>query len=436
MLGMLASKQGASELRLPRRTRVVVISLIWVVVLCSGLVTAELYARHAGGYERWSWPLRKVPYSARDNLKVWNRRFYEQRLRSFREWPIPIELFDADKPTPRYLFKPSLRMALHGDKLEAAEPGERVYWSSNSWGFRGAEFPIRKRTGVLRVVCLGASTTEGMQGDEETYPYFLRQELSQLFPGREIEVINAGHHGQDIDDLLEILRQRVLPLEPDIILFYEAANNINWPEFIKGLPAPCFGDCWLRQYPDWYGSLYRRSALFDLITESFGLNDRKPPPMPHLLDDSFSEASITHYREVLSEIVREATDRGSTIVLSSFVTIAREELTVSVNDKPLIYREVYRRLYPLTPGEVARVYAIFNQQSAAVARELNVPYADVVSQFPRDPQYFYLDYIHLSPEGDRLPAKLFADFLARAVIPTLINGQRDNPTTAARLRAG
>ena len=71
-----------------------------------------------------------------------------------------------------------------------------------------------------------------------------------------------------------------------------------------------------------------------------------------------------------------------------------------------------------------------------MASEFNVPYADVASQFPRDPQYFYLDYIHLSPEGDRLPAKLFADFLARAVIPTLINGQRDNPTTAARLRAG
>ncbi|MFN2598434.1 MAG: SGNH/GDSL hydrolase family protein [Pyrinomonadaceae bacterium] len=287
---------------------------------------------------------------------------------------------------------------------------------------------------MLRVACLGASTTEGMQGDEETYPYFLQQELSQLFPGREIEVINAGHHGQDIDDLLEILRQRVLPLEPDIILFYEAANNINWPEFIEGLSAPCFGDCWLRQYPDWYGSLYRRSALFDLITESFGLNDRMPPPMPHDLDNSFIEASAKHYREVLSEITREASSRGSAIVLTSFVTLAHEGLTVSVTDQPLIYREVYRRLYPLTPGEVARVYAIFNQQSAAAAREFNVPYADVAPQFPRDAQYFDLDYIHLSPEGDRLLAKLFANFLARAVIHTLKSGQSDNPAPPAKLR--
>jgi len=45
-----------------------------------------------------------------------------------------------------------------------------------------------------------------------------------------------------------------------------------------------------------------------------------------------------------------------------------------------------------------------------MASEFNVPYADVASQFPRDPQYFYLDYIHLSPEGDRLLAKLFSWF--------------------------
>src|SRR5205085_2617291 len=104
----------------------------------------------------------------------------------------------------------------------------------------------------------------------------------------------------------------------------------------KGLPAPCFGDCWLRQYSDWYGSLYRRSALFNLLTESSGLNDRKPPPMPHNIDDSSLEASVMHYGEVLGEIVREATDRGGVIVLSSFVTLAHEGLTVSAADKPLI----------------------------------------------------------------------------------------------------
>jgi len=52
-----------------------------------------------------------------------------------------------------------------------------------------------------------------------------------------------------------------------------------------------------------------------------------------------------------------------------------------------------------------------------MASEFNVPYADVASQFPRDPQYFYLDYIHLSPEGDRLLAKLFAIFWPARLFP-------------------
>jgi len=147
-------------------------------ILALGVSLCELYARHIGLYQTWSWSLKKIPYSARDNLKIWNRRFYEEKNSDFREWPIQIELFDASKSTPRYLFKPNLRMALRSDgKLQPAGSDERVYWSSNSLGFRGPEIPFVKAAGALRVVCLGASTTEGVQSDDETYPHFLQQEL-------------------------------------------------------------------------------------------------------------------------------------------------------------------------------------------------------------------------------------------------------------------
>src|SRR5262249_55658325 len=121
----------------------------------------------------------------------------------------------------RYLFKPNLRMALRGGRFAPARQGERVYWSSNSWRFRGPEFPIEKLQGTIRIVCLGASTTEGSQADDETYPYYLQELLRAMFHGRRIEVINAGHHGQTATDLLAIFRQRVLPLRPDVVIWYE-----------------------------------------------------------------------------------------------------------------------------------------------------------------------------------------------------------------------
>jgi hypothetical protein len=192
--------------------------------------------------------------------KIYNKRFYEKRRKLFpRGQEIPT--FDADRPAPQYLFKPNLRMAWDGKTYGPAKAGENIFWSSNSWGFRGPEFELRKKEGVIRIVCLGASTTEGSQRDEETYPYFLQQELNRMFPDREIEVINAGHHAFIIEDLLELLRQRVFPLQPDIVLFCEATNNIQFTEFIKGVPKYCPGYCWVN--PPW-SAFSIRVALFSM----------------------------------------------------------------------------------------------------------------------------------------------------------------------------
>jgi len=358
----------------------------------------------------------KIPYSARDNLKIWNRRFYEEKNSDFREWPIQIELFDASKSTPRYLFKPNLRMALRSDgKLQPAGSDERVYWSSNSLGFRGPEIPFVKAAGALRVVCLGASTTEGVQSDDETYPHFLQQELDVLLAGRAVEVVNAGYHGENIDDLQEIFIQKVLPLKPDIVIFYEAANNIDWSEFLTATPQSCWEDCWLQQRSRLYSYVWKRSALFRLISEGLGRNQYRLRPLTHVLDESLPKRSITHYRTVLDELVREATDNDVVMILSSFQTLAKGDLTVTPEENPYLFHEVYLRMYPLTPGEVARVYDLFNRQSAAVAREVGVPYAELSPDFSKDARYFTFDYIHLSPEGNRLLAKLLAAHVVRSV---------------------
>jgi hypothetical protein len=250
-----------------------------------------------------------------------------------------------------------------------------------------------------------------VQSDDQTYPYFLQQDLNVMLPGRNVEVVNAGYHGQNIDDLLEIFRQKVLPIKPDIVIFYEAANNIDWSEFLTDTPQNCWEDCWLQQYPKWYGFIWKRSALFELISERLGSNQRVPPPLTHTFDESLPKRSLTHYNQVLSQLVREATDHDVKVILSSFVTLANKGLTISAEDNPYLFREMYRRMYPLTPDEVGRVYDRFNQESAAVARRSSVAFADVSSEFPKDPRYFTFDYIHLSPEGNSMLAKLLAAHL-------------------------
>jgi lysophospholipase L1-like esterase len=404
---------------LTKRARVTTIIILWTIIFGTGFIAMELYARHIGRFRLWSYPLQKDVVTEVDWLrKIYNKRFYEKRRKLFPRGQ-EISTFDADRPAPQYLFKPNLRMAWDGKTYGPAKAGENIFWSSNSWGFRGPEFEVRKKEGVIRIVCLGASTTEGSQRDEETYPYFLQQELNRMFPDREIEVINAGHHAFIIEDLLELLRQRVFPLQPDIVLFCEATNNIQFTEFIKGVPKYCPGYCWVN--PPLVRFFYSRSALFNVLAERLNWVNHQPAPMPHMFDDTLPKPSVTRYREGLKQITKEALSHGTKIVLSSFITVARADLKVSREDYPLVAAMFYEYHYPFTPAEIARIYQIFNQQSAEVAREFGVPYADVAADFPREPRYFPFDIVHLTPDGNRLLANRFAEFLAETILPQLMN---------------
>jgi len=402
-----------------RVRRVAAIAAVWASVLVVGLFGVELYARSSQRYLLWSFPLRsRQPYFTEpDRLKVYNRRFYEERREVFQDWPIPLELFDADKPQPKYLFKPNLRMVLRwGGTLSPARPWEGVHWSSNSWGFRGPEFSVKKPAGTVRIVCLGASTTEGSQRDNETYPHFLQQALDRLFPTRKIEVINAGHQAQDVVDLLEILRQRVLPLKPDIVLFYEVANNIGWGEFVP-TPLPCqIGGCAPMTYSRLHGFLRAHSALFTFLAPRLGVAIDIPPPWPHQFDDTSPKQNAERYRAALRSIVRETRESGSRIVLSSYVTLAHDGLKVSFDDNVPVFEDLHRRYYPLTPGEIGRIYDYYNRVVRDVAREFEVPFVDAAREFPRDLKYFPFDIIHFSPEGNRVLAGIFARHLSDMVL--------------------
>jgi len=62
--------------------------------------------------------------------------------------------------------------------------------------FRGADFADTPGDDTLRIVCLGDSTTFGTgSNDDETYPAQLQNILRRRYPGRNVEVINAGIPG-------------------------------------------------------------------------------------------------------------------------------------------------------------------------------------------------------------------------------------------------
>jgi lysophospholipase L1-like esterase len=132
----------------------------------------------------------------------------------------------------RGLWRKPWRKYEPGAKLDITAGGERFLVQINSLGYRTREFAEHKPPGTIRVLCIGGSTTVAGRTNDETYPALLEARLRRRWPGLPLEVLNLGVSGVGTELWLEWL-PKLLGWEPDVIVQYEAINDIAWTE----LPA-------------------------------------------------------------------------------------------------------------------------------------------------------------------------------------------------------
>ena len=95
----------------------------------------------------------------------------------------------------------------------------------NNYGFRDADIMLPKPAGTFRILCVGASTTEEGPVNDLTYPAILETILNKHFGTNRVDVVNCGISG------MNSLKHRMrigdyLALEPDLIVLYNAVNDI------------------------------------------------------------------------------------------------------------------------------------------------------------------------------------------------------------------
>jgi lysophospholipase L1-like esterase len=107
-------------------------------------------------------------------------------------------------------------------------PGKWVKVTINKRGFRGKEFSLEKKSGVIRILVLGDSYTFGVYvQDDETYPAVLESALNRR--GINAEVINAGYaDGWSPDEHYAWLVNEGLRYKPDVIIYgFFIGNDIT-----------------------------------------------------------------------------------------------------------------------------------------------------------------------------------------------------------------
>jgi lysophospholipase L1-like esterase len=116
----------------------------------------------------------------------------------------------------------------HPGKLYLVRPEFIQSREINSLGLPEREIPEEKSPDELRIIALGDSFTEGTGADyESTWPKVLERELASAMPGRPVTVVNAGIGGSDVCFEYVLLRERLLALDPDLVVVAINATDLS-----------------------------------------------------------------------------------------------------------------------------------------------------------------------------------------------------------------
>lgn len=100
----------------------------------------------------------------------------------------------------------------------------------NNHGFRDDDVVTPKPSGVFRIVCVGGSTTEEGNDNASSYPNIVEKKLRERFKTEAIDVVNCGICGSNSYSQRRRI-QDYLALEPDLIVYYDAVNDITHVHF-------------------------------------------------------------------------------------------------------------------------------------------------------------------------------------------------------------
>ncbi len=287
---------------------------------------------------------------------------------------------------------------------------------TNSFGWRGADLPLNKPNGRIRVAFVGASTTLDAHGDPFSYPEYIGRWLNawanERFPSVSFDVINAGREGVLSNSIAAIVRQEVLPLQPDLIVYYEGANQF-WPaDFTSRSVTPVLRLLRVGPVVGRYSAMAARIQNM-LDRPDSGAEPPKPPlPVAWPADLNESDPPLGDRRlpvqlpRILHDLdtIRGATTDGAAVVmLSSFVWLVAPGMVLDSARDVLIYRELNERYWPFSYAHMRRFVDFENRVFAKYARVHVLPFNDLAASYPADPRLF-VDSIHMTPAGAKLKA--------------------------------
>lgn len=277
-------------------------------------------------------------------------------------------------------------------------------YSHNSNGWRTANFGPKDSR--VRVVAIGGSTTYGTHvNDDETWPFYLQQEL-----GSKYEVINLGIPGHTMAEHV-ILAALILPdYAPDIVLLHAGLNDLrmlnvdnlsaDYANFHPAALAASMGLCFEDHLP--FSALLRVAVILLQKIDIYPVCEFKQKEFKFSERESHnSNRAVELYRRHLSTFSKIIEAQSARLIFVPQILLPERVADGS-----------YSWWIPYIPtGEIVDKMKMYNDILATQARSSHSDYLEDVLKYPWHFEDF-VDSSHLGPNAN----KIFAKIIAREII--------------------
>jgi hypothetical protein len=278
-------------------------------------------------------------------------------------------------------------------------------------GFRGPEIETEKPPGVFRVIFVGASVVEAQHlPEEEMFAFIVERRLNELVAeGTRVEVVVDAGYGRTSHVTLSHVANRLLPLNPDLIIELSAADM--WaalPEryeptmYWKSSPPleKQLGD-WLEENSGLVRAVQRLSSGFTSNTSHLrraqlrrSAEPIKDPPDEILFRDA-ERSYLNIHRSAL--LARDAN------VDYAIMTQAWLYKPVQPEEEEDTLWLLRRAGWNLTTATARRSIDQYNRGLRELAREDGLLLIDLAQRIPRNLEH-YVDDVHLTAKGHEAAA--------------------------------
>ena len=302
----------------------------------------------------------------------------------------------------------------------AGDPQKHI----NHWGFRGEEISKLKPAGTYRIFVLGGSTVFcGEVPFEKCHTRILEKLLRQHYPGRRIEVQNAGMDWYTSQHSLIQFLIKVQDFDPDLIVTWHGINDML-RSFSPNLYAH---GPYKEDYSHFYGPLGRMmenytqdkrpkgTSLFELVygrlsdywfSDFHGRTNLKSVPIEHW-------KSLPAFERNMSNLVSVVQSKGIDMIVASQPFLYRQDLTKKER-KHLWFSSTFMTQDGMLPNLESLIAGMnqFNEKSKSIAARGNPPchFIDLEKMVPKTMEYF-TDDVHFTELGNKVIGDALSNLL-------------------------